>query len=65
MIITISFLTFYFLFFIYNLRSNLSYDFNKMPHNNIIRKGCSFIYLFIGHSINLMPLIDYEKEGSQ
>jgi hypothetical protein len=35
-----------------------------MHHNKIINKRYTFIYLFIYYLINLVPLIDYENEGS-
>jgi hypothetical protein len=71
--IKISFLIFlfyiiiYFLFYIiiYNLRSNLSDDsFISIKYitTKIINMRC--IYLFIGYLTNLIPLIDYEKEGN-
>jgi hypothetical protein len=55
---------FLFYIFIYNLRSNLSYVFNKMHPNKITSKRCTFLYLFIGCLTNLISLIDYKKEGS-
>jgi hypothetical protein len=48
MIITISFLILYFMFFIYNLRSNLSYAFNKMHHSKLLARDAPFfIYLLV------------------
>jgi hypothetical protein len=38
--------------------------FNKVPHNKVISERCTFLYLFIYCLINLVPLIDYEKERS-
>jgi hypothetical protein len=39
--------------------------FNKVPHKKVIHKRCTFLYLFIGYLINLVPLIGYEKKGSK
>jgi hypothetical protein len=36
--------------------------FNKVSHNKVIHKRYIFLYLFIGYLINLVTLIDYEKE---
>jgi hypothetical protein len=41
------------------------YVFNKIPHNKAINERCTFLYLFIGCLINLVPLIDYEKKRSK
>jgi hypothetical protein len=41
------------------------YVFNKVPHNKVINERCTFLYLFIGCLINLVPLIDYEKKRSK
>jgi hypothetical protein len=35
--------------------------FNKVPHNKVIHKRCTLLYLFIGYLINLVTLIDDEK----
>jgi hypothetical protein len=39
----------------------LNLVFNRMYHNIIISKRCTFLHFFIGYSINLILLIDYEK----
>jgi hypothetical protein len=39
--------------------------FNKVPHKKVISERCTFLYLFIYYLINLVPLIDYEKERSK
>jgi hypothetical protein len=55
----------YFMFyvFIYNLRSNLSYEsfiqIKCITQNDIMR--CIFLYLFIGYLTNLILLLEYEK----
>jgi hypothetical protein len=36
--------------------------FNRMYRNDIISKRYTFLYFFIGYLINLILLIDYEKE---
>jgi hypothetical protein len=41
------------------------YVFNKVPHNKVISKRCTFLYLFIDYLTNLVPLIDYEKKGTK
>jgi hypothetical protein len=60
--IKISFLSFYFMFS-FKIGGQI-YVFNKMHHHKIIIKRSTFLYLFIGYLTNLVPLIDYEKEGS-
>jgi hypothetical protein len=39
-----------------------SIKFNKIPHNKVISERYTFLYLFIGYLINLVPLIDHEKK---
>ena len=41
------------------------YVFNKVPHNKVISKRCTFLYLFISYLTNLVPLIDYEKKETK
>jgi hypothetical protein len=54
-----------FYIFIYNLRLNLSYVFNKMHHNKIISKRCTFLYSFIGYLTNWLwkgrVLINFQR----
>jgi hypothetical protein len=38
--------------------------FNKMYHHKFISMRCTFLYSSIGYMTTLMPLSDYEKEGT-
>ena len=41
------------------------YVFDKIHHNKVIGKSCTFFYLFLGYLTNLVPLIDYEKKETK